>query len=70
MFCNSDSCDSAIGLSEHLSRPLVMEPFYFLCGPFPLLSRVRGGGFSEVRTTPLAINAEAAYGVSFKQREG
>ena len=52
MFCNSDSCDSAIGLSEHLSRPLVMEPFYFLCGPFPLLSRVRGGGFSEVRTTP------------------
>jgi hypothetical protein len=43
MFCNSDSWDSAIWLSsEPRSRPLVMEAFYFLYGPFPLFTGVRG----------------------------
>ena len=42
MFCNSDSWDSAIGLSEPRSRPLVMEAFYLLYSPFPLFTQVRG----------------------------
>src|SRR5215213_11327114 len=42
MFCNSDSCDSAICRPEPRSRPLVMEAFYFLYSPFPLFTRVRG----------------------------
>src|SRR5215212_2371091 len=45
MFCNSDSCDSAICRSpEPCSRLLVMEAFYFLCSPFPLFTGVRGSG--------------------------
>ena len=36
MFCNSDSCDSAIWLlSEPRSRPLVIEAFYCLYSPSP-----------------------------------
>src|SRR5215207_5242649 len=43
MFCNSDSCDSAICRSpEPCSRPLVMEVFYFSYSPFPLFTGVRG----------------------------
>jgi hypothetical protein len=43
MFCNSDSCDSAMCLSsEPRSRPLVMEAFYCLYSPFPLFTGVRG----------------------------
>src|SRR5215207_2182138 len=45
MFCNSDSCDSAICRSpEPCSRLLVMEAFYLLCSPFPLFTGVRGSG--------------------------
>src|SRR5829696_746639 len=46
MFCSSDSWDSAIvGLSEGPSgRPFIMETFYFLYGPLPLFSGVRGSG--------------------------
>jgi hypothetical protein len=44
MFCNSESCDSAIWRSEPCSRPLVMEAFYFLYSPFPLFTGVRGKG--------------------------
>src|SRR5215212_9967062 len=45
MFCNSDSCDSAIFRSpEPGSRLLVMEAFYFLYSPFPLFTGVRGSG--------------------------
>src|SRR5215210_4105932 len=42
MFCNSDICESAIGVSERPSGPSIMEPFYFLQGPFPLFTGVRG----------------------------
>ena len=43
MFCNSESCDSAICLSsEPCSRPLVMEAFYCLYSTSPLFTRVRG----------------------------
>src|SRR5215211_1733146 len=45
MFCNSDSCDSAICRSpEPCSRLLVMEAFYFLCSLSPLFTGVRGSG--------------------------
>jgi hypothetical protein len=45
MFCNSDSWDSAICQSpEPCSPPLVMEAFYFLYSPLPLITRVRGSG--------------------------
>ena len=44
MFCNSDSCESAIGVSERPSGPSIMEPFYFLQGPLPLFTGVRGRG--------------------------
>jgi hypothetical protein len=50
MFCNSDSCDSAICLSESRSRPLVMEAFYFFYSPFPLFTGVRGREI--LRTSP------------------
>jgi hypothetical protein len=36
MFCNSDSWDSAIILSEGSSRRLLMGAFYFLYSRFPL----------------------------------
>src|SRR5215216_5563331 len=42
MFCNSDSCDSAICQSDRSSRPLVMEGFYFVYDPSPLFTRMRG----------------------------
>jgi hypothetical protein len=42
MFCNSDSCDSAICLSEPRSPPVDMEAFYFFYSPFPLFTGVRG----------------------------
>jgi hypothetical protein len=42
MFCNSDSCDSAICRPELRSRPLVMGAFYFLYSPFPLCTEVHG----------------------------
>ena len=44
MFCNSDSCDSAICRPESCSPPLVMETFYFLYSLFPLFTGVRGSG--------------------------
>ena len=50
MFCNSDSCESAIGLSERPSGPSIMEPFYFLYSPFPLFTGVRGRWI--LRTSP------------------
>jgi hypothetical protein len=41
MFCNSDSCDSAICRPEPRSRPLVIETFYFLYSPFPVFIEAR-----------------------------
>jgi hypothetical protein len=41
MFCNSDSCDSAMCLSEGLSLPLVMEAFYFFYSTSPLFTHLR-----------------------------
>src|SRR5829696_8368483 len=42
MFCNSDSCDSAICQTDRSSRPLVMQGFYFVYDPSPLFTRMRG----------------------------
>jgi hypothetical protein len=42
MFCNSDSCDSAICISVPRFRPLAMKAFYILYSPFPLFTGVRG----------------------------
>ena len=50
MFCNSESWDSAISLSEGSSRRLLMGAFYFLYGLLPLFTQVRGIGI--LRTSP------------------
>jgi hypothetical protein len=57
VFCNSDSCESAIGLSERPPRPSIMEIFYSLYSPLPLFTRVRGRGSSEVPTRGHFLNS-------------
>ena len=47
MFCNSDSCDSAICRPDSRSRPVVMAAFYFLYSPFPLFTGVSGSQTSQ-----------------------
>jgi hypothetical protein len=49
MFCSSDSWDSAICLSECLSRPWVMETLYFQYDPSPYSPECVEGGSCEVR---------------------
>jgi uncharacterized protein len=59
MFCNSESCDSAMCLSERSSRPLVMKSFYFLCMAVLLRS---GGYFSAA----LGVAVLAVLGLFFE----
>src|SRR5215217_4756513 len=47
MFCNSDSCYSAICRPDSGSRPVVMAAFYFLYSPFPLFTGVSGSQTSR-----------------------
>jgi hypothetical protein len=47
MFCNSDSCDSAICRPDSRSRPVIMAAFYFLYSPFPLFTGVSGSQTSR-----------------------
>jgi hypothetical protein len=47
MFCNSDSCDSAICRPDYRSGPVVMAAFYFLYSPFPLFTGVSGSQTSR-----------------------
>src|SRR5688572_28625054 len=57
MFCSSDSWDSAIRRSPELCfPPLVIEAFYFMYNPFPLITRVRGRGI--LRTSLVANPTE------------
>jgi hypothetical protein len=76
MFCNSDSCDSAIvGPSERPSRPFVMYAFYFLYGPLPLFTRVGGSRIlrsrtSALRSSPKFVILRALFSISSRSDRG
>jgi hypothetical protein len=65
MFCNSDSCDSAIWLlPEPGSRPLVMKAFYFLysLSPCPYSPECVEEEFYELRRHGLLGSSEHREG--------